>query len=61
MFSGLHTCYHFAPPAALWSEIPCSGESFHVSKLKIALSGKHVPYGFKAKVERTKIGSPEVF
>ena len=61
MFSGRHTCYHFAPPAALWSEIPCSGESFHVSKPKIALSGKHVPYGLKAKVERTKIGSPEVF
>lgn len=31
-FSGVHPCPQSATPAALWTGIPCTGESAHVSK-----------------------------
>lgn len=33
-FSGMHPCPQSAPPAALWTGISCTAESFHVSKKK---------------------------
>lgn len=36
MFSGFHTRHHPAAPAAVWSEAPCPGQSFHVSKPETA-------------------------
>lgn len=61
VFSGFHTCHHSAAPAALWSEVPCSGEPFHVSKPKAALPGKRVPEGLRLRVKELNLSTSSAF